>query len=401
MKNVAIINVCDWGSTGKIAKGFVRDFNKNGYNTYFCYGRGEKPKNDHEYKIDTDIEVRWHAIRSRICGTEGNFSTSATKRLLSKLEEWKIDSIVLVNLMGYYINRELLFDFIKRKRIKSVYLMIDEAAYTGNCGGMNDCLLYREGCKKCPHYKDFPTSLFLDRSNVGYKSKERCYNGLDTCVFAGPEFVIVNAKQSPVMQGLRMEIVDEAVDVDFYTPKDASNLRSKYNISKDKIIIGCVAPYPNNRKGVQYLIDAAKLLENDDRFVFVQVGYKLEDKTFLPKNYVAVPPMYNQEELSYYYSLPDAFAFPSVGDTMPNTCLEALSAGTPLICFDISGMPYMFDTTVGTLVPPKDPLALSEAIKHVSKKTETMVDTCRKYALNRYDNKQYSNKIINILRSIK
>lgn len=399
--NIAIVNVCDWGSTGKIARGFVRDFNKNNNNTYFCYGRGNKPFNDHEYKIDTEIEFKWHAICSRICGTEGNFSSVATKRLISKFEEWNIDSIVLINLTGYFINREMLFDYIKKKRISSVYLMIDEAAYTGKCGGMNDCFLYREGCKKCPHYKDFPSSLFFDRSYVGYERKKRCYTGLETCVFAGPEFVIDSARTSPVMEGLKMEVVDEAVDVDFYVPKDTSVLRVKHGIDEEKIIIGCVAPYPNNRKGVQYLIEAAKLLEDDDRFIFIQVGYKAEDKSFLPANYIPVPPIYNQDILSLYYSLPDVFVFPSVGDTMPNTCLEALSAGTPLICFDISGMPYILDSSVGTLVKAKDASALSEVIKQVKKKTKDVENICRRYALSRYDNKQYSDKIINILKSIK
>lgn len=400
MENIAIINVCDWGSTGKIAKGFVRDFNKKGCNTYFCYGRGDAPKDDHEYRIDTSMEVKWHAICSRVTGTEGNFSTSATKRLLSKLDEWHIDSIVLVNLMGYFINRELVFEHIKRNKIRAVYLMIDEAAYTGNCGGMNDCLLYREGCRICPHFKEFPSSLFFDRSHVGYECKKRCYSGLNSCVFVGPEYVIENAHTSPVMHDLKMEIVDEAVDVDFYTPRDTVFLRSKLGITEDKIIIGCVAPYPNSRKGVQYLIEAARQLEDDDRYIFVQVGYKLENKDTLPNNYIAIPPIYNQEELAYYYSLPDVFAFPSVGDTMPNTCLEALAAGTPLICFDISGMPYMLDSTVGTLVKAKDPVALAKAIKLVKKKSKEVEESCRRYAISRYDNKQYSNKILNILKSI-
>ena len=40
MKNIAIVNLCDDMSTGKIAMNLYHDLKDKGYNTYFYYGSG-------------------------------------------------------------------------------------------------------------------------------------------------------------------------------------------------------------------------------------------------------------------------------------------------------------------------------------------------------------------------
>ena len=42
MKNVAIINNGDRGSTGNISLNLHRELQDRGYKSYFCYGRGDK-----------------------------------------------------------------------------------------------------------------------------------------------------------------------------------------------------------------------------------------------------------------------------------------------------------------------------------------------------------------------
>lgn len=110
--------------------------------------------------------------------------------------------------------------------------------------------------------------------------------------------------------------------------------------------------------------------------------------------------MKDQSLLAQYYSLPDLFLFPSVQDTMPNACLEALSSGTPLLCFNISGMPYIANESTATFVEPRNIDALVEAILHTKKKTEETINICRKYALERYDNEKYNEKLLKLINSL-
>lgn len=398
MNKSAIINTCDWGSTGKIAIGLYNYIINNGGKPIFCYGRGENKNNDERYRIDSKLEIYMHAIDNRLTGRLNSSSKLATKRLIKKLRNLQVKQIFIINLHGLYLNEDIFLDYLVHDDINVVYIMADESAFLGNCTYRNGCANYLKRCTDCKHLTRLNKFLHSDASSKAYTVKEQAYKKLNA-TFVAPEFVINAAKKSPLMNGCNLEIVDEAIDVNVNTPKDSSALRKQLGISMDKIVIGCVAPYTPKytRKGVQYLIEAAKKLEDDERIIFVQVGYGIEDKSFLPKNYIPIGYVSDQSLLTQYYSLADLFVFPSLEDTMPNACLEALACGSPLLCFNTSGMPYMADETVMTLVEPKDVEQMVEVICHTTKKTQHTIDTCRKYALKRYDNQKYFEKLTTIM----
>ena len=109
MKNIAIINVCDNMSTGKIAMGFYHDLRGKGYNTYFYYGRGPVSEDPNTMRIDSENEVKFHALMTRLTGMQGSFSYLATRRLMRSMSKRDIDTIILVNPHGYYLNEKIFF----------------------------------------------------------------------------------------------------------------------------------------------------------------------------------------------------------------------------------------------------------------------------------------------------
>lgn len=57
---------------------------------------------------------------------------------------------------------------------------------------------------------------------------------------------------------------------------------------------------------------------------------------------------------------------PSLVDNMPNSVLEALASGVPVVSTEVGGVPYMVkDGVTALLVPPKDPEAMAHAIGRV------------------------------------
>jgi glycosyltransferase involved in cell wall biosynthesis len=58
----------------------------------------------------------------------------------------------------------------------------------------------------------------------------------------------------------------------------------------------------------------------------------------------------------------DVFVAPSFTEGTPNSIIEAMAHGLPIIASEVGGIPDMIDSESGILVPPGDADALSRAI---------------------------------------
>lgn len=394
MKNVAIINISDYGSTGKIAEGLHKHLRTNGYNSLLCCGRGKTISSD-KIIISPLIEIYCNIIVDRFCGDQGCHEFFATKRLLKKWDEHHIDSLFIINLHANYINEEMIFRYAVEKNIPIVYIMADEYPFLGKCGYNKGCNNYKTGCGNCPQKRDYPQSWFFDRSKKKFKIKEYFYPKLRAS-FVAPEFVIDKAKTSPLMKGLSLIKSDESINVDKYKPFIGA--KEALGIPSDIITIVTVVPFGGklDRKGGFYFQQLAKSFEKDDKFLFIHVGYQA-DATNRPTNMRCIGYVSDQNELIHYYSAADLFVFPSLEDTMPNTCLEALSCGSPLLCFNISGMPYIADNICGKFVEPENVEELRKVVLSTKVKSKDMIEYCRQYAVERYDSKKYYNRLITVM----
>lgn len=393
MKNVAVINQSyDDSSIGKIADGLHQQLLSQNYNSYLFYGYGDNPKDSTYIRFETEIERYIHAFLTRITGRQGCYSYFATKRLIKKLEKLEIDTIFGECLHGYYLNERLLFKYISKKNIKFVYVVIDEYPYLGKCWNSNGCSNYLTGCGNCPQKGIYPASYVFDGSRHIYSLKATWYPKMKNCVFAGPEFSVNNAIKSPLMKGIRLEMVDEGIDIGLYAPQDSSGLRKKMGISDDKIVIFSTAGF--RIKNGALFVELAKRLEKYPQYVFVHSGNK-EAPVDMPSNYIFVG-FVPVEDLPLYYSMADLFVFTSMQDCMPNTCLESLACGTPIVCFDISGMSYLAGPDLEYLVDPGNIDDLEKVVlEKAQKKSQELSCKCREYAVKRYDRTIYFQKLIN------
>jgi sugar transferase (PEP-CTERM/EpsH1 system associated) len=62
----------------------------------------------------------------------------------------------------------------------------------------------------------------------------------------------------------------------------------------------------------------------------------------------------------------DVFVLPSLHEGMPNAILEAMAAGLPVVATAVGGAPeVVVDGVSGLIVPPRDPLALADALSRL------------------------------------
>jgi glycosyltransferase involved in cell wall biosynthesis len=118
----------------------------------------------------------------------------------------------------------------------------------------------------------------------------------------------------------------------------------------------------NVRKGIHYLIQAARLLEGENvRFEVVgPIGILPSAVAAAPRSMTFHGPV-SRVCTTEWYRQSDVFVLPTLSDGFALTQLEALAQGLPVITTPNCGR-VVADGKTGFVVPPRDPQALAEAI---------------------------------------
>jgi glycosyltransferase involved in cell wall biosynthesis len=96
----------------------------------------------------------------------------------------------------------------------------------------------------------------------------------------------------------------------------------------------------------------------------------------------------NDRFLSLVYSAADVFVIPSLQDNLPNTVMEAMACGTPVVGFDVGGIRDMVRAgRTGVLTGPGDVDALQTALTKILTSPQMrrgMSEEARRVALSEY-----------------
>lgn len=381
----AIIGACyRYGSTGKGNESKLMRLKALGHEAKVFYGtKDQKAENSDAVFFGNRYENYLHMLGTKYLGLNGVLSNFTTTKLLRHLKEYKPDVVWLSGIHGYYVNWYRLIKFLKKNNIWTVYGMTDEFAFMGKCCSSFECEKYKTGCHHCPHLKNYPASLIFDNSRFVFNLKKKAYQGWDKVIFRSAPYVVNKAKGSYLLKDKQLSETDSSVDItNIYHPRNSEKLRQELGIPENKKVALLCAPSTDPHKGAQYFEECARLCEKDD-IVFVQVAFNGNKETLL-SNFIPISYVNSPELLAEYYSMADVYVCTSVSDAQPNTCLEAMGCGTPIIGFNISGVPYVASKEFGTFVEPFDVQKMAEAIRNLPRKTEASIKACHEYAKQRF-----------------
>jgi len=253
-----------------------------------------------------------------------------------------------------------------------VFTLHDVWPLTGGCHCNLDCVNWKTGCEKCPQISKSIPNLLSARTN--WSSKKESLKEIRKLAVAAPSNWIASmAKESPIFTGREIQVVPNCVDSRIFQPAD--RVLSKRNLGLDPtnfhllfVVSGDVRQHHKGFDFFEKVID--KLLETqlESKLEILIVGKSVEvQKSKWPSRTKYFGEIDSQEEMRDIYQTADVMISTSRQDNLPNTLVEAIFCGVPIVAFDIGGIRDIVTPGLnGSLIEMGNILDFASAIEKLS-----------------------------------
>ncbi|WP_461052992.1 glycosyltransferase family 4 protein [Spirosoma arcticum] len=227
-----------------------------------------------------------------------------------------------------------------------VWTLHDQWAFTGGCHYSRGCDHFLSHCHTCPYLKK------PGKHDLSYRVFEQKVGLFDTAniLFTPPSrWLADEAMRSTLLRRFPFAVIPYAIDQKRFCPverAEANTFLDLPNLNQPRLLFGS-ANVTDTRKGFHYFAEALTLLHQQhpdltpEILVFGKGRSYLFDQ--LPYPIRALGILTTEDEIVAAYNAADVMAVPSLEDNLPNTVIESLACGTPVVAFRTGGIPEMID----------------------------------------------------------
>ncbi len=221
-----------------------------------------------------------------------------------------------------------------------VWTLHDMNPFTGGCVYAEGCPGFITDCHNCPQLQGTTDPNYTQKSLAIKLNAMQNYQKL--VVVSPSRWLMKESQQSALFKNYRHVHIPYGIDSNVFQPRDKAFSRQLLGIPEDKPVILFVSyVVDNKRKGYSYLLEAFEKLNLQGQVTLCAVGMKGTGQA--RAGFVELGSISDERIMSLAYSAADVFVIPSLEDNLPNTVLESLLCGTPVIGFPIGGIPDMIE----------------------------------------------------------
>lgn len=277
-----------------------------------------------------------------------------------------------------------------------VWTMHDMWAFTGGCHYSRGCTNFETHCHHCPFLRN-PAPQ--DLSFRGFERKKAAFANAP---MSGPSLRLVSpsnwladlARKAVLTRQFETHVIPNPIDTNVFRPADKLAIRQKLGLPADApLFLFGSANTTDPRKGFSYFTQALNLLKTNQ--LSSKPAVLLFGKS-APEAVAALPfPVHslgvltNETDIAAAYNAADALVVPSLEDNLPNTIVEALACGTPVIAFNTGGIPEMIKhQKTGWLAQTGSAAELADGLNwllnQTSEQRSELSQNARQFALTHY-----------------
>lgn len=284
------------------------------------------------------------------------FNYPGTRQLL-KLSPGQPDILHCHNLHGRYFDLRMLPAI--SGQVPTMLTLHDTWMLSGHCAYSLDCERWRTGCGMCPYLSIYP-GILRDGTAYNWSRKRDIYKNCRLYVATPSNWLMEKVQGSMFLPAVKeARVIHNGVDLTVFSPGKRSEARAHLNLPQDATVFLAAAnalrrnvykDYETVRKAVE--ISAH---QSTRRIIAIFLGDEGPSERIGSAELRWVPYQKNPQTVAQYYQAADVFLHAANADTFPNTVLESLASGVPVIATAVGGVPEQIrDGQTGFLVPVKD-----------------------------------------------
>jgi glycosyltransferase involved in cell wall biosynthesis len=276
----------------------------------------------------------------------------------------KADLVQIFNTWGGYLSFTALPRLSQDRPV--VWRLSDQWLFTGHCVYDHGCPRWQTGCGQCPQVSG-ERALRWDTSAYLWRVKQRVYQHSRLVIVAPSRWMLDLAQQSPLIGHFPIHHIPNGVDTQTYAPQPKAAVRARFGIPPDaQVILFASHQLGAGRKGGHLLNEALLHLPDLPQPYLLLLGenttHPLEKVGAWTVRYAGY--LREEADLAAAYNAADIMALPTLADNLPNTALESLACGVPVVAFKVGGVvDAVRHGETGYLAAPQDVANLAEGFR--------------------------------------
>jgi glycosyltransferase involved in cell wall biosynthesis len=255
-------------------------------------------------------------------------------------------------------------------QVPVVLTLHDAWLLSGHCAHSLECERWRIGCGHCPDLALDPP-VRRDATAFNWKRKREIFER-SRLYIATPSAWLMHKVRDSMLAGSLIEsrVIPNGIDLDVFHPSERSSARTALGIPVEARVILFAATDLRRNPWKDYETIREAVARTSARLtgqslILLAIG----EADAAPHEHVGsaelrfLPQQSDTRAVARWYQAADVYAHAARADTFPNTVLEALACGTPVVATAVGGIPEQIeDGRTGFLVPAEDPEALAERL---------------------------------------